>query len=103
MPQRFRVATVLCALGLTALSSPGLAAEDHAAVLWASTCYACHGPEGRSDGGMPSIAGLSADGLYKILIEFREGERRATIMHHQTRGFTDEQLRRIANVLGASN
>ncbi len=52
---------------------------------------------------MPSIAGLSADGLYKILIEFREGERRATIMHHQTRGFTDEQLRRIANVLGASN
>ena len=74
--------------------------EDYQAEIWASACFACHGPEGRSDGGMPTLAGLSADGMYRMLLDFRSGERRATVMHHHTRGYSEQQLRRIADILG---
>lgn len=74
--------------------------EDFQAVVWASACFSCHGPEGRSEGGMPPLASLPADIIYKTMNDFRSGARPATVMHQHARGYTDEQLRRIADVLG---
>lgn len=78
------------------------AQPDPQAVVWASACFSCHGPEGRSEGGMPPLAGMSADALYKAMTEFRSGARPATVMHQHARGYTDEQLRRISDALGST-
>ncbi len=74
------------------------AAEDVPARTWAAACAACHGPEGRSEGGMPSIAGRPTQELYNLLLEFKNGKREATVMHQHARGYSDDQLRRIAAV-----
>ncbi len=96
------VSAVLLAAGL-GLSFPLLAQDDHKAEAWASACFACHGPDGRSDGGMPALAGQSADGIYRALIDFKSGKRAATVMHRHAQGYSDEQLRRIADVLGVAS
>lgn len=95
---------VLATLFLAASGlSPAFAVQDDpAAVVWAAGCYTCHGPEGRSEGGMPSLVGQSADGIYQALSEFRQGRRPATVMDRHAKGYTDDQLRRIAQVLGAA-
>ncbi len=83
--------------------SPALAAQDDAkAVGWAAGCFACHGPDGRSEGGMPTLAGQSAAGIYQALVEFKSGKRTATVMDRHAKGYSNDQLRRIADVLGAA-
>lgn len=64
---------------------------------WAASCAACHNTDGRSIGGFPVLAGRSADDTYRALMEFQSGQRpAATIMHQHTRGYTADELRRIA-------
>jgi sulfide dehydrogenase cytochrome subunit len=63
---------------------------------WAAACAACHNTDGRSIGGFPVLAGRSAEDTYRALVEFRSGQRPATIMHQHTRGYTTDELRHIA-------
>jgi cytochrome c553 len=63
---------------------------------WAATCAACHNTDGRSVGGFPSLAGRNAEETHRVLLEFQSGKRPATIMHQHTRGYTSDELRRIA-------
>jgi cytochrome subunit of sulfide dehydrogenase len=88
---------------LVALSAGALPAAaqsvDRQARTWAASCAACHGTEGRSPGAIQALAGRDADTLYRALIEFKTGQRpAATVMHQHTKGYTDEELRRIAQV-----
>lgn len=83
-------------LWLACTAVRGHAGADVTARDWAAGCAACHGPDGRSADGIPSIAGRSAEDLYNILLAFKNGTREATVMHQLTRGYTDDQLRRIA-------
>jgi sulfide dehydrogenase cytochrome subunit len=62
----------------------------------ASNCANCHGTNGMSVGGMPSLAGQSRETLVRSLREFREGKRPATIMHQISKGYSDEQIELIA-------
>lgn len=85
-----------------ATASGSVAAQDAAATerqvrAWAASCAACHNTDGRSVGGFPALAGRAADDTYRTLIEFKAGKRPATVMHHHTRGYTDEELRRLAD------
>lgn len=78
------------------------AADPQYARSLAATCFACHGTDGRSVGGVPpSLAGLNKDYLLKQLQEFRDGKRPATIMHQHAKGYTDEQLNLIAGYFAA--
>lgn len=67
----------------------------------AATCSNCHSATGKSQTGMPAIAGLSRENLLKVLKEFKEGKRPATIMHQLAKGYTDEQLDMIAAYFAA--
>ncbi len=102
MPQ-FPFARRLAAAGalLAASTSPVALAQatpaEREVRTWAASCAACHNTEGRSLGGMPALAGRSADDLYRALIEFRTGKRPATVMHQHARGYTEDELRRIAD------
>lgn len=69
---------------------------------WAATCAACHGTEGRDQGAIPAIAGRGADTLYRALVEFKTGQRpAATVMPQHAKGYSDEELRRLAEYFAA--
>jgi cytochrome c553 len=69
---------------------------------WAATCAACHGTEGRDQGAIPAIAGRGAETLYRALIEFKAGQRpAATVMHQHAKGYSDDELRRLAQYFAA--
>ncbi|TXF11428.1 c-type cytochrome [Pelomicrobium methylotrophicum] len=72
------------------------AAEDLQARGWAASCAACHGTEGRAVGAMPVLAGRPKQELYGALKAFKDGSRPATVMHQHAKGYSDEQLKRIA-------
>lgn len=62
----------------------------------AASCNACHGPYGRSQAGIPTLEGRSADEMYNSLKGFATGQKTAFVMHHHAKGYTDQELRDIA-------
>lgn len=73
----------------------------HARVL-AATCAACHGTDGKSHSAMPGLAGLPAPYLVQQMQDFKSGKRDATVMHQHARGYTDEEIQRMANLFAAT-
>ena len=84
----------LIALSLAALS-PAQAADFDARNL-AANCTGCHGTNGVSAGGIPSLAGMEPARMVLLMQEFRDGKRPATVMHQHAKGYTDAQIEAIA-------
>jgi cytochrome c553 len=80
---------------LLALAAAAGAQEDVKVRGWAAGCNACHGPGGRSEAGMPSLAGRDKSEMFKYLMEIKEGKRNATVMHQIGKGFSNDELQRI--------
>ena len=83
---------------LPSLATPAatsLRAQD-VAVL-AASCANCHGPDGRSTGGMPQLRGLPESYLLERLQTFKAGTAKdATVMTRLAKGYDDEQLKALA-------
>jgi len=58
----------------------------------ANACAACHGPEGRSTGMIPSLRDLSPNALHDSLRAYRSGERTGTVMNRLTQGLDDADI-----------
>jgi cytochrome c553 len=71
-------------------------AADLQTTLWAASCMACHGTDGKAEGSGLTLNGRRADELYGILIAFKTGQRTGTIMHQHAKGYADDELKRIA-------
>ncbi len=72
-------------------------AQDSNARSLAATCFTCHGTDGRSVRGIPpSLAGQNKAYLLQQMKALRAGQRPATIMHQQAKGYTDAELELIA-------
>lgn len=84
------------ALLLAGLAGGATASEDPQVRVWAASCAACHGTDGHSRGGIPGIAGESADRLFRLLKDYKEGTRVATVMNQHAKGYTDDELQRLA-------
>ena len=69
--------------------------------LLASQCAQCHGTDGNAVGGIEELAGESARELLEELQEMRSEGRANDIMEHQALGYTDDQIRRIAEYYGS--
>jgi cytochrome c553 len=87
------------------LAVPGaMAAEaqpDVQARSWAATCTGCHGTNGRSEGAIPSIAGLDRAYIINVMQEYKADKRSATVMHQHAKGYSDAQIERIAAFFAA--
>jgi sulfide dehydrogenase cytochrome subunit len=83
---------------LALIAGPAAAADAMpAGARLAATCTGCHGTNGVTVGNaLPGLAGQPKDALLTSLKAFRSGDRPATVMTQLTKGYTEEQLDRIA-------
>ena len=78
---------------------PGtVAAETGSArgVALAHACVTCHGPEGRSQGAIPSLNTLSSADITTALQAFRAETRPSTVMHRIAKGLDDADITAVA-------
>ena len=94
-PFRFLNLTLLLAATLV-LTQTGQAAELGRGAMLGASCEGCHGTGGTSRGAIPPIAGKSVEYLVETLEGFRSGERQATVMGRHVKGYTEEEIRLIA-------
>lgn len=83
-----------------AWSVSGAAAPDVGRDI-AANCTTCHGPDGRSRGAMPSLAGQDKATIVQRVREFREGKRPSTVMQQLAKGYTDAQVEAAAAYFAA--
>jgi sulfide dehydrogenase cytochrome subunit len=77
------------------------AAESNLGRDIAANCATCHGTDGESRGGIPSLAGRDKNAMLQQLKDFRDGKRTSTIMQQLAKGYTDAQLEAAAAYLAA--
>ncbi|MEW6766173.1 MAG: c-type cytochrome [Pseudomonadota bacterium] len=82
----------LLVLGMTA---PAQAAPTGQTI--GLTCLACHGDAGQGSGAIPPLVGRTADQLYRALLDFKTGQRPATVMDRHAKGYSDEELKAVAD------
>lgn len=66
----------------------------------ATTCYTCHGTYGVSPGSIPPINDISAERMENILQGYRSGQRVSTVMGRHASGYTDDEIREVAQYFG---
>ena len=81
---------------LAAALAPAQAQTPPAGRLLASNCFQCHGTNGKGPG-FDRLAGKSSKEIYSELLEFRAGKEGNGIMARHSMGYTDAQLKLIAN------
>ena len=93
---------MLIALLITAcIPCSSLADEVTQGALLGMSCAACHGTDGRSPGAIPTIAGKSRDFIEAVLSGFRSGKQASTIMGRHAKGYTDKEIKLIAEYFSA--
>ncbi len=95
------LAMALAATAALFAAGPAASQDRNLARNLAANCANCHGTDGRSAGGMPALAGVKREEIVRLMREFREGKRPATIMHQLSKGYTDEQVELIAGWFAA--
>ncbi len=90
----------LLGAGLLGASAAALASDAHTRVL-ASTCLSCHGPDGRSQSAMPSLAGMNKGYFVAQMKAFKSGARPASVMHRHVPGYTDQEIEKMGEYFAA--
>jgi sulfide dehydrogenase cytochrome subunit len=68
----------------------------------AHTCASCHGTLGRlGDESFMPLAGMPVRQFTSSMVDFREGKRPSTLMGHVANGFTDADIRAMADFFAA--
>jgi len=101
MPIKIFRAGMIFGLYLIMTSSAADAAD--AQILYtqslAATCANCHGTQGKSvkDPSVPGLAGRPSAYIIEQMQAFKTGTREATIMHQIAKGYTEEQIKLMAD------
>ena len=65
----------------------------------AANCASCHGANGHALAGMPALAGRPRTELVRMLKDFRDGRRAATVMQQLAKGYTEAQIEAVSDFL----
>jgi cytochrome c553 len=95
---------LLASLSLIVCAGPVAAqnADPNLARNVAASCANCHGTNGVSQGGMPSLAGQAKADLSRKMQDYKAGRTQGTIMPQLAKGYTDEQIELMAGWFAAS-
>jgi sulfide dehydrogenase cytochrome subunit len=66
----------------------------------AQACGSCHGTSGHGFGSIPSIAGMPEQEFVRKMLEFRSGQRPATVMDRIARGYLEQDFVNLARFFG---
>ena len=92
------LAAVLVAVATTAQAqSP----DPNFARNAAAACANCHGTNGTSKGGMPSLAGQPKAELVRKMQAYKGGTLTGTIMPQLAKGYSDQEIDRMAGWFAA--
>ena len=97
----FRPAALAAALLVSSGAMPVRAMDALQVRSMAAACAGCHGTEGVAQTGNASLAGVSQETLLTQLMDFKTGQRPATLMHQITKGYSDAQLGALAAYFSA--
>ncbi len=120
MAVKFRVWLIACAFSTVALASGSGAFAAGSSVgsksvkqvqtkkgeanprglVLSLSCSSCHGTDGKSVGIIPSISGRSTEYIETAMKAFKSGARYSTVMSRHAKGYTDEEIRLIAEYFG---
>ena len=78
------------------IAASALAADPQALV---SSCSGCHTNSAKLNTAIPKIRGLPAAVIAEAMHSFRTGRRTATVMDRIAKGFTDDEIRQMAEYL----
>lgn len=93
MKRIFFMALLYCGL---AAGQPATPISDKDVRIWASSCAACHGTHGKAEGAGFTLAGKPYKELYSELSQFKSGAREGAVMSKHVRGYSDDELKAIA-------
>ncbi|ACF13114.1 cytochrome c class I [Chloroherpeton thalassium ATCC 35110] len=105
-----KIGFMILAVALTTgtMAGCGSKTEKHAeneepypkGMILALSCTSCHGPDGKSEGIMPSLYGKETAYIQERLLGFQKGEGRPTVMDRIAKGYTEEEIKLIAEYFG---
>jgi sulfide dehydrogenase cytochrome subunit len=81
---------------LTSLHGATAGAAERAPAALANACAACHGTDGRSQGAIPTIAGMPASEFVAKMNAFGSSPGKATIMDRIARGLSQAEIDGLA-------
>jgi len=96
-----RFAALAMLFATVAGSAAAQAPDPNLARNIAAGCANCHGTNGASKGGMPSLAGQPKADLVRKMQDYKSGKTPATIMPQLAKGYTDEQIDLVAGWFAA--
>jgi cytochrome subunit of sulfide dehydrogenase len=100
MEESMHPRSIALAAVLSAVTAPALAQapDPNLGRNLAATCANCHGTGGKAVSGstVASLAGRPKEELVRLMSEFRDGKRTATIMHQLAKGYTPAQVDTMA-------
>lgn len=83
------------------LGAVASAQADPRARFMASNCAYCHGPDGKSRGAVPSLAGLEQKYFIDQMKAFKDGSRPGTVMQKHANGYTEAEYLAMAKYFAA--
>jgi len=93
--------TLVLVGAIFSLPSASYAVGISNAEMSATTCFMCHGPEGKYVGGsIPPLAGYPANVMAQQLKDIKSGKRKSTVMQRHIKGYTDEEIDELAKYFG---
>jgi sulfide dehydrogenase cytochrome subunit len=87
-----RSAVLILLLGASAAAS-----AEREPVAVADACASCHGTDGRSEGAIPTLAGMPAPEFVAKMAAFRSGIGEATVMDRIAPGLSPAEIDRLAD------
>lgn len=85
---------------LLCLASQTLVAQSPSAEAIALNCLTCHAETGAThDGAIPGLTRFDQRELRQMLLDFKYGNRAATLMPRLVKGYSDDELAAVARLL----
>ena len=92
----------IVAAGLLAAAAAAQAQDRNLGRDLAATCANCHGTNGQARGDtITALAGMPAERLIQTFNAYKSVALPATIMHQIAKGYSDDQVKSIAEFLAA--